>query len=82
MSVDGTVIPYTEVTMAAQLPGRIKYLAGIEVDAFDSGDLLVSIDDSELVAKRQALIAQIATADAQCGKHARLTLDPCPRRYR
>jgi RND family efflux transporter MFP subunit len=65
VSVGGTVIPYKEVTMAAQLPGRVKYLAGIEGDAFEDGDLLVSIDDSELMAKRQALLAQIASADAQ-----------------
>jgi RND family efflux transporter MFP subunit len=65
VSVGGTVIPYKEVTFAAQLPGRIKYLAGIEGDSFGEGDLLVSLDAAELVAKRQALIAQIATADAQ-----------------
>ena len=65
VSVGGTVIPYKEVTMAAQLPGRVKYLAGIEGDSFDKEDLLVAIDDSELMAKRQALMAQIATADAQ-----------------
>jgi RND family efflux transporter MFP subunit len=65
VSVGGTVIPYKEVTMAAQVPGRIKYLAGIEGDSFKDGDLLVAIDDSELQAKRHALLAQIATADAQ-----------------
>jgi RND family efflux transporter MFP subunit len=65
VSVGGTVIPYKEVTLAAQLPGRVKYLAGIEGDAFDDGDLLVALDDSELRAKREALIAQIATADAK-----------------
>ncbi|ESQ13804.1 MAG: hypothetical protein N838_13825, partial [Thiohalocapsa sp. PB-PSB1] len=65
VSVGGTVIPYKEVTMAAQIPGRIKYLAGIEGDAFARDELLVAIDDSELTAQRQALLAQIATADAQ-----------------
>ncbi|WP_420844324.1 efflux RND transporter periplasmic adaptor subunit [Lamprobacter modestohalophilus] len=65
VSVGGTVVPYKEVTLAAQLPGRVDYLAGIEGDAFDSGDLLVSLDASELKAKRQALLAQMATADAQ-----------------
>lgn len=65
VSVGGTVIPYKEVTLAAQVPGRVRYLAGIEGDAFDKDELLVAIDDSELVAKRQALLAQIATADAQ-----------------
>jgi len=65
VSVGGTVVPYKEVTLAAQLPGRVDYLAGIEGDAFERGDLLVSLDASELKAKRQALLAQIATADAQ-----------------
>jgi multidrug efflux pump subunit AcrA (membrane-fusion protein) len=65
VSVGGTVIPYKEVTLAAQLPGRVKYLAGIEGDAFDKGDTLVALDDSELRAKREALIAQIHTADAK-----------------
>jgi RND family efflux transporter MFP subunit len=65
VSVGGTVIPYKEVTLAAQLPGRVKYLAGIEGDAFKKGDTLVALDDSELRAKREALVAQIATADAK-----------------
>jgi multidrug efflux pump subunit AcrA (membrane-fusion protein) len=65
VSVGGTVIPYKEVTLAAQLPGRVKYLAGIEGDPFKKGDLLVALDDRELLANRQALIAQIASADAQ-----------------
>jgi multidrug efflux pump subunit AcrA (membrane-fusion protein) len=65
VSVGGTVIPYKEVTLSAQLPGRVKHLAGIEGDAFKTGDLLVALDDRELLANRQALMAQIATADAQ-----------------
>jgi RND family efflux transporter MFP subunit len=65
VSVGGTVIPYKEVTLAAQLPGRVKYLAGIEGDAFKKDDTLVALDDSELRAKREGLVAQIATADAK-----------------
>jgi len=65
VSVGGTVIPYKEVTLAAQLAGRIEYLAGIEGDAFEHGEELVTIDASELLAKRQALYARLATADAQ-----------------
>jgi RND family efflux transporter MFP subunit len=64
VSVGGTVIPYKEVTLAAQLPGRVKYLAGIEGDAFEKDDLLVALDDRELLANRQALLAQMGTADA------------------
>jgi len=64
VAVGGTVIPYKEVTFAAQLPGRVKYLAGIEGDTFKKSDLLVSLDDRELLANRQALLAQIQSADA------------------
>jgi multidrug efflux pump subunit AcrA (membrane-fusion protein) len=64
VSIGGTVIPYKEVTLAAQLPGRVNYLAGIEGDTFKEGDPLVAIDDAELMAKRKAAIAQLATADA------------------
>jgi len=64
VSVGGTVIPYKAVTLAAQLPGRVKYLAGIEGDTFKKGDLLVTIDDRELLANRQALLAQMQSADA------------------
>lgn len=65
VSLGGTVIPYKEVTLSAQLPGRVKTLAGIEGDSFAEGTLLVSLDDSELLAKRNAAIATMATADAQ-----------------
>lgn len=65
VSVGGTVIPYKEVTLAAQLPGRVKYLAGIEGDRFKKDDLLVALDDRELLANRNALIAQMSAADAQ-----------------
>lgn len=64
MSLGGTVIPYKEVTLSAQLPGRIKYLAGREGDEHKSGTLLVAIDERELLAKRQAAYAQFANADA------------------
>ncbi len=65
LSIGGSVIPYKEVTLAAQMPGRVSYLAGIEGDKFKKGDLLVAIDDSELLAKRRAIQAQMASADAQ-----------------
>ena len=65
ISLGGTVIPYKEVTMAAQVPGRVSFLAGIEGDSFKEGDMLLAIDDAELMAQRRALIAQMASADAQ-----------------
>jgi multidrug efflux pump subunit AcrA (membrane-fusion protein) len=60
----GTVIPYKEVTLAAQIPGRIEYLAGDVGDKFKSGDLLVAVDIKALQAKRRSVLAKIAQADA------------------
>ncbi len=60
----GTVIPYKEVTLAAQIPGRIEYLAGDVGDKFKAGDLLVAVDTKALQAKRRAVLAKIAQADA------------------
>ncbi|MBK1719931.1 efflux RND transporter periplasmic adaptor subunit [Thiocystis violacea] len=65
VSLGGTVVPYKEVTLAAQLPGRVTFIAGREGDTFEEGKLLVAIGDEELVAKRRALLAQMSSADAQ-----------------
>lgn len=60
----GTVIPYKEVTLAAQVPGRVEFIAGEEGDAFEAGERLVGIDDDDLRAKRRAVLAQLANAEA------------------
>lgn len=65
VSLGGTVIAYKEVTLAAQLPGRVTFIAGREGDSFETSALLVAIGDEELLANRRALLAQMATADAQ-----------------
>ena len=65
VAIGGTVVPYKEVTLAAQLPGRVKFIAGIEGDTFEEGTTLVALDESELLAKRNAALAQAASADAQ-----------------
>ena len=64
VSLGGTVVPYKDVTLAAQLPGRVKMLAGIEGDSFDEGTLLVELDETELLAQRRSAIAQLANAQA------------------
>ncbi len=63
--VSGSVVPFKEVTLAAQLPGRVKYMSGIEGDKFDAGTTLVALDETELLAKRSAAYAQLAAADAE-----------------
>lgn len=65
VAIGGTVVPFREVTLAAQLPGRIKFLAGIEGDRFDAGTTLLALDEDELLAKRSAAYAQLSSADAQ-----------------
>jgi len=65
VAIGGTVVPYKQVTLAAQIPGRVKYIAGIEGDAFKEGTLLVAIDDSELLARRAAAYAQLSSAEAE-----------------
>ncbi len=54
----GTVTPYREVTLTAQIPGRIEFLAGTEGDWFDEGQVLVAIDDDDVMAQRRQAIAE------------------------
>lgn len=63
--ISGSVVPFKEVTLAAQLPGRVKFIAGIEGEAFESGTTLVALDEDELMAKRSSAYAQLSSADAQ-----------------
>ena len=63
VSLGGTVVPFKEVTLAAQLPGRINFIAGIAGDAFEEKVLLVALDESELHAKSNAAYAQLANAE-------------------
>lgn len=58
----GTVIPLKEVTLAAQMPGRIVSIAGEEGDEFTAGTLLVKINDDDLQAKKVAAEAQLVSA--------------------
>ncbi len=57
--IGGTVVPLREVTLTAQIPGRIEYLAGIEGDWFQPGQVIAAIDDDDLLAQRQKAIANI-----------------------
>lgn len=57
-----TVIPYKEVTLSAQIPGVIRQLSGEAGSSFKQGAVLVQIDDSQLQAKRNEVIAAIQTA--------------------
>ena len=58
----GSVIPLKEVTLAAQMPGRVVNIAGEEGDKFKAGTELVKINDDDLQAKKQAAEAQLSSS--------------------
>ena len=62
VTLGGTVVPYREVTLTAQVPGRIEFIAGTEGDWFKAKQLLVTIDDDALLAKRRAALAEFNNA--------------------
>lgn len=59
-----TVIPYKEVTLSAQIPGAVKFVAGEAGAAFKQGDVIIQVDEAQLLAKRNAILAQISMAHA------------------
>ena len=64
VTLGGTVIPYKDVTFSAQIPGRIKSIAGEEGDQFDEGVEVIAINDDDLLARRRAAWANLANAEA------------------
>ncbi|WP_299873280.1 efflux RND transporter periplasmic adaptor subunit [uncultured Cocleimonas sp.] len=59
-----TVVPYKEITVTAQVPGKITSLGGDVGTSFTKGGVLAKIDDAQLLAKRNTLWAQITSAQA------------------
>ena len=57
IAIAGTVSARKAVQLAAQIPGRISYIAGKEGDRFQQGTVLVQIDDTALMAKLDAAVA-------------------------
>jgi len=74
VTLGGTVVAYKQVTLTAQIPGRIDFLAGTEGDKFEKEDILVAIDDSQLLAKRREVQSQIVVAQSRIG-NARVQYD-------
>ena len=58
----GTVIPLKEVTLSAQIPGRVESIAGNEGDSFEVSSTLLTINDDDLQAKKQSAQAQLSNA--------------------
>ncbi len=55
----GTVVPFREVTLTAEMPGRVEFIAGREGDRFNQAELLVAIGDDKLIAKREQALANL-----------------------
>ena len=64
VSLGGTVVPFKEATLSAQLPGRVISIAGEEGDSFEEGATLVTLNDDELLAQRRAAFAMLSNAEA------------------
>ena len=63
-TVGGTVIPFKEVNLNAQIPGRVTFLMGKEGQVAKKGDVLLALDDEAIQASRNAALAQIYQAEA------------------
>ncbi|TCJ88667.1 RND family efflux transporter MFP subunit [Cocleimonas flava] len=59
-----TVVPYREITVTAQTPGKITAIGGEVGTGFTKGAMLAKVDDAQLLAKRNTLWAQITSAQA------------------
>jgi multidrug efflux pump subunit AcrA (membrane-fusion protein) len=64
VTLGGTVVPYKEVTLSAQIPGRIEFIAGKEGDFIEKGKVLVTIDDDDLLAQRRQALAELGNAES------------------
>ena len=59
-----TVIPYKEVTLSAQMPGRVISITGDVGTMLAQGDFIVKINDDGLQAKRKTALAGLSSAQA------------------
>ena len=74
LSFAGTVSADKTLQLTAQMPGRIADIAGHEGDRFEKGTVLVELDDSALLARLEAAIANRDAAIADM-RNARVQLD-------
>ena len=74
LSFAGTVSADKTLQLTAQMPGRIADIAGQEGESFAQGTILVELDDSALLARLEAAIANRDAAIADM-RNARVQLD-------
>lgn len=64
MILGGSVVAAREVTLTAQLPGRVEFLGGREGDWFDSQELVIGLSDDALEAERRRALAQLGSTES------------------
>lgn len=61
--LSASVVPYREVTFAAEVSGRVEYIAGREGDRFNPQEVLVALDTEKLLARRGQVVANLNNAN-------------------
>lgn len=64
MILGGTVVAMRDVTLTAQLPGRIEFIGGREGDWFAQHALIIGLSDDALEAERRRALAQLGSAES------------------
>jgi len=63
--VGASIVPARRVTLTAQIPGRVRSIAGRAGDPAVANQVLVGINPDELLAQRRAAIAALWQAESQ-----------------
>jgi multidrug resistance efflux pump len=64
ITIGGTVAPYAEVTLTAQAPGRVQFIAGEAGDRKPLGAVLVALNSDDLQARYKEAQAGLNNAEA------------------
>ena len=64
ITLGGTVAPYADVTLAAQVPGRVQFIAGDAGTRAPQGSVLVALNTDDLQAAYKAAQAEFGNAEA------------------
>ena len=65
VQIGGTVVPVRKVTLTAQIPGSIRYIAGKAGMSVRANHVLVAVNREQILAQRNAAIAQFQRAQAE-----------------
>lgn len=64
LRVGATVVPVRQVTLTAQIPGTVRYIAGRAGNEVDSGAVLVEIGRDDILSRRNAAVAGLRRAES------------------